>query len=67
MIAKSKQSKVKELSTKQAKALFDRQVRHHFRGMSGQEFIRKWDKGEFNGNSDSSKVMRIAMLLPFGR
>jgi hypothetical protein len=57
---------VKDLSSKEAKAYFDRQARQHLH-MTGPEFIRKWDRGQFNGSSDSPAVMRVAMLLPFGR
>jgi hypothetical protein len=35
--------------------------------MSGKEFIEKWDAGQFNGKADTPAVIRVAMLLPFGR
>lgn len=44
--------------------LFDRQARRSL-NMSGEEFITKWRAGKFNGTTDTPKVMRVAMLLPF--
>ena len=65
-IQTAKNPKVKDLVGAKAKAFFDRQARLHLH-MSGPDFIKKWDRGQFNGKSDTPAVMRIAMLLPFGR
>jgi hypothetical protein len=38
--------------------------------MSGAEFIRRWDAGEFTDiadDPDHPEIMRLAMLLPLGR
>lgn len=61
-----KKPKIKELSREQAKRLFNRQAQHYLK-MSGKEFIEKWDAGQFNGKADTPAVIRVAMLLPFGR
>jgi len=48
---------------------FDAQARQ-FMGMSGEEFIRRWDAGEFAAIADDAEhpeIMRLAMLIPFGR
>ncbi|MBI4491419.1 MAG: hypothetical protein HY690_01325 [Chloroflexi bacterium] len=58
--------RVHELTADEARALLDRQARRYL-GMSGSEFVRRWDAGEFDGNPDRPEVMRVAMLLPFGR
>ena len=63
---KNKKSKVRELSKDQARRMFDRQAQHYLK-MSGTEFIKKWDAGQFNGKADTPAVIRVAMLLPFGR
>lgn len=69
-----------QLATKSKKAVHAEQVAPrtwaHRRGireaqsrlhMSGKEFIERWDAGKFNGKTDSPAVIRVAMLLPFGR
>lgn len=33
-------------------------------GMSGAEFARAWEGGEFDGDPDRPEVMRVAALLP---
>jgi hypothetical protein len=38
--------------------------------MSGAEFIRRWDAGEYADVADAPdhpEIMRLAMLIPFGR
>lgn len=35
--------------------------------MSGEDFLRAWDAGEFDEDPDRPEVMRVAMLRPFGR
>lgn len=54
-----------ELSREEGAALFDGRVRRWL-GMSGTEFLERWDAGEFLG-SDNPAVMAIATLIPFAR
>lgn len=54
----------KRLSKKQARALFDKRARK-FLDISGDEFLRRWEAGELDPGDD--RVVRVAMLLPFGR
>ncbi|HEY7033586.1 MAG TPA: hypothetical protein VH482_19775 [Thermomicrobiales bacterium] len=38
--------------------------------ISGAEFIRRWDAGEYvdiADDPDHPEIMRLAMLIPFGR
>lgn len=65
-MTKSKNTQVKKLSPDQARKMFDRQAKHYL-NISGSEFIKRWDSGKFNGSADTPDVMRVAMLLPFGR
>ncbi|CUS32255.1 conserved hypothetical protein [Candidatus Nitrospira nitrosa] len=65
-MTKSKNVQVKKLTTDQARKMFDRQAKTYLK-MSGSEFIKRWDSGKFNGSADTPNVMRVAMLLPFGR
>ena len=61
---------VRMLSREEGRELFDRQARRYL-DMSGDEFLAKWDAGEFGDPDDRTKnppgVMRLAMLLPFVR
>jgi hypothetical protein len=34
--------------------------------MSGEEFLRRWDAGDFK-DSDDPAITRVAMLIPFAR
>lgn len=50
-------------------ALFDRQARRLL-GISGVEFLRRWDAGESRHEEDSPEAraaVHVAGLLPFGR
>lgn len=47
-------------------ALVDRAARRSLK-MSGEEFIRRWEAGEFGDPDTDPEVMRIVMLLPSGR
>ena len=62
--------RVEEFSAEEGWGLFDRQSQR-FLGMSGKEFMRRWDAGEFDDPDDRSKhgpeVMRVATLLPLVR
>ena len=50
-------------------ALFDQQVRQTL-DISGDEFLRRWDAGEYQPVPDTvegRKVGRLAMMIPFAR
>jgi hypothetical protein len=56
-------------SDEEAWELFDEDARHQL-GISGEEFLRRWDNGEYRSIQDDRegrKVMRVAMMLPFAR
>jgi hypothetical protein len=53
----------------EGRSLFDAAARREL-GMSGEEFIRRWDQGEFRdalNGPEHVKLMRLVMLMPFGR
>jgi hypothetical protein len=52
---------VNELSSDDAQAAFDEAAQHYLQ-MSGDEFLKRWDAGEFA--DDDPAVMPVAMLLP---
>jgi hypothetical protein len=50
-------------------ALFDQQA-HKTLGISGEEFLRRWDAGEYWPVPDTvegRKIGRLAMMIPFAR
>ncbi|MBA3389904.1 MAG: hypothetical protein H0U02_11185 [Rubrobacter sp.] len=61
---------VMELSREEGRKQFDRQAQRYLK-VSGDEFVRCWDAGEYGDPDDRSKnqpeVMRLVMLLPFVR
>ncbi|MGE0539327.1 MAG: hypothetical protein AB7R89_04030 [Dehalococcoidia bacterium] len=46
--------------------LVDRAARRAL-GISGDEFISRWEAGEYSDPDRDPEVMRIVMLLPSGR
>jgi hypothetical protein len=58
-----------ELSRAEARALFDTQARKLL-NMSGAEFLRRWDAGEFDAIEDDPahpEIMSLVLLQSFGR
>jgi hypothetical protein len=63
------EERIELLSPEDARALFDEQARKTL-GIAGDEFIRRWDAGEFDGiadDPDRPEIMRLAMMISFGR
>lgn len=56
---------VHELSPEEAVEYFDGVARHYL-GISGDEFVARWDAGEYDGVDDEF-VIPVAILLPFKR
>ena len=56
---------LKWLSEEEGKTLFDSVAREYLH-MSGEEFLRRWDSGEFDGD-DRSEVIHVYMLIPLVR
>lgn len=57
------------LTAEEGRAYFDRKARNSL-GISGDEFLRRWDAGEFRpvpDTVDGRKVGRLVMMLPFAR
>jgi len=57
-----------ELTPEEGRAYFDREARRLV-GMSGEEFLRRWDAGEFQPVPDETEEDRrlgsLVMALPF--
>ncbi|MBA2521395.1 MAG: hypothetical protein H0V24_17195 [Chloroflexia bacterium] len=57
------------LTVDEARAMFDRRARREL-GISGEEFLRRWDAGEFQPIPDTPagwKVGRLYMMMPLVR
>ena len=62
-------SGIQWLTDEEARAIFDEQARKTM-GMSGEEFLRRWDAGEFDAiadDRDHPEIMRLVMLINFAR
>ena len=53
----------KRLSRSEGRKLLDQKARHYLH-LSGDEFVRAWEEGRFDRDTDRPEVMRVAMLLP---
>lgn len=56
---------VEWLSAEEARALFDERAREVV-DMSGDEFVRRWEAGEFDAD-DRSDLMALVLMIPFSR
>ena len=56
---------VVEATPEEGRAMLDRAAREAL-NMSGEEFLRRWDAGDFEDKEDP-KITRVAMLIPFAR
>jgi len=62
-------SDIRFLEEDESREFFDAQAQR-LMGMSGDEFLRRYDAGEFEAIIDDPKhrgIMMLAMLSPFGR
>ena len=39
----------------------------HLMGMSGEEFLRRWDAGEFRDEAEHPRAAELAMMISFVR
>jgi hypothetical protein len=56
-------------TAEEGEALFDQQARKTL-GISGTEFLRRWDSGAYSpvpDTADGRKIRRLVMLMPFAR
>jgi hypothetical protein len=57
------------LTWEEGKELFDQEARHSL-GISGEEFLRRYDAGEYRDETDMDmihKVNRLVMMMPLVR
>lgn len=56
----------KVLTRAEAAALFDATAKLYL-GISGTDFLRKWDAGEYRNPACTSRVMRVACMISLVR
>lgn len=62
-------SGIRYLDDEESHQYFDRQARR-IMNMSGEEFLRRYDAGEFKDQMDGPRhcqLVEMVMLIPFGR
>lgn len=57
---------VQVVTPKEAMPMFDELTRLYM-GMSAEEFLRRWDAGEYADDPDQLGVRRVISFLPFVR
>jgi hypothetical protein len=60
---------VRWLTDEEAHALFDKRAREAL-GISGDEFLRRWDAGEYDhliDDPEHPEILQLAMMESFGR
>jgi hypothetical protein len=57
---------IQELTREEGHELFDKVAQREM-GMSGEEFLRRWDAGEFHDEDEHPEAVNVSMLIPFGR
>lgn len=59
-------SAIQEMTALEFDAVFDRAARKLL-GISGKEFISRWNSGDFGSDPDNTPgVMEVAALMPLG-
>lgn len=51
------------LTREEARAYFEEQARRLL-DMDGEEFVRAWEAGEFDDNTDRRGVIELSLILP---
>lgn len=62
----SKEALTGAMSLEEALSFFDASAQFHL-GISGEEFLRRWDSGYFRGPELDTRATRVAMLIPMVR
>ncbi len=61
--AARRDSHIQELTREEGRQLLDARAQHYL-GISGEEFLRRWEQGQYRGE-DRPEVLRVVMALPF--
>ena len=60
-VARSRTDQLEFLDEEAAHKLFDEIAQRHL-GVSGQEFLRRWERGEYRHEQERPEVVFVAML-----
>ena len=67
---KAQDNQIREITKEEGREMLDRQARKYL-GISGDEFIERWDAGFYDDPDDRTKndpeVMALGMFIPFAR
>jgi hypothetical protein len=69
LTVKPTSTRIQWLDDDESRALFDAQAQAML-GISGTEFLRRWDAGQYAACTDepeASRIRRLAALIPFAR
>lgn len=64
--ARSKRVSAGAMSHEESFSFFNAAARRYL-GISGDEFLRRWDAGEFKGPEFDTRATMVAMLIPMVR
>ena len=54
------------LTEEEGRALFDEEARRLL-GISGEEFVRRYDAGYYDDNPDTPEIIQLHLMLPMFR
>lgn len=57
-------NEIQFISDQEARDLFDARARFHLQ-ISGDEFVERWRRGDFDERREDPAVIAVVMLLPF--
>lgn len=57
---------VRIIDQKEGRDILDEAARKYL-GISAEEFLKRWDAGEYAGHADTPDVMRVVSLIHFAR
>ena len=57
-------SPVREATLEEGRTLLDRRARRYL-GISGEEFLRRYEAGEYDADPDAPGLQNVVALLPF--
>jgi hypothetical protein len=60
------EDEIRELTEEEWNRSIDRAARYHL-GISGPEFVRRWNAGYYGDWDDDPRATRVAFLLPLDR
>jgi hypothetical protein len=72
MVTKSKKKQTEhepgpdELTLEEGRALLDARARR-FLGISGEEFLRRWEAGEYGDDWDTAELSPVVAVIGFAR